>query len=200
MKLTYSGTSPYVRKVMVMLAETGQRDKVELETVTVSPLKPGEVVPGINPLGKIPCLILDDTSALFDSRVICRYLDTMHDGAKLYPEGSTLWPRLAIEAAADGVMEAAILMVYEQRLRPEAERSPGWVEAQWLKVSRTLAWLDKRAESFENLDMAGIAVGCALGYLDFRHDDRQWRSLAPKLARWEAEFSKRPSMQATQPA
>ena len=199
MKLIYSGTSPFVRKISVLLLETGQENLVERETVAVSPMNPGDVVPDINPLGKVPCLVLDDGSSLFDSRVITRYLDTLHDGPRLYPEGAALWPVLALEAVADGMVDAAILMVYERLLRPEEQRSADWVEAQWLKVTRALAHLEKNVAALEPLNMASIAVAAALGYIEFRHDDRQWRTLAPALSAWETAFSKRPALQATQP-
>jgi len=199
MKLIYSGTSPFARKVVVALIETGQRDDVELETVAVSPVNPGDVVPAHNPLGKLPCLVLDDGTALFDSRVICRFLDTRHSGKKLYPEGEALWPRLSLEAMADGMLDAAVLMIYERLLRPEEQRSPEWVEAQWLKISRALAWLEANVKALEADDMASIAVGCALGYIDFRHDERNWRATAPKLAEWNATFGERPAMQVSKP-
>lgn len=199
MKLFNSGTSPFVRKVKVLLMETGQAHLVELETVAVSPMNPGDAVPASNPLGKIPCLVRDDGTSLFDSRVITRYLDSLHNGSKLYPEGDALWTVLALEATADGIVDAAILMVYERLLREDAQRSPEWVEAQWLKISRALVYLDGQVKALTPMSMASIAVGAALGYVDFRLDDRQWRSLAPALATWEAEFSKRPSMHATVP-
>ena len=199
MKLIYSGTSPFVRKVSVLLLETGLNGRVEKETVAITPMNPGDVVPAANPLGKVPCLIKDDGDSLFDSRVITRYLDSLHGGAKLYPEDETLWNILTLEAVADGMVDAAILMAYEHRLRTDAQKSPEWVEAQWLKVSRSLAYLDEQISALEPFTMASIAVGAALGYIDFRHDDRNWRKLAPKLAAWEAEFSKRDSMQATMP-
>ena len=199
MKLIYSGTSPFVRKVSVLLLETGLDGRVEKETVAITPLSPGEIVPAANPLGKVPCLIRENGEALFDSRVITRYLDTLHEGEKLYPEGEALWPVLTLEAVADGILEAAVLMIYERLLRDEAQKSPDWVEAQWLKISRAVAYLDGQVATLEPLSMASIAVGAALGYLDFRHDDRQWRGLAPKLAAWEAGFAERASMQVTQP-
>ncbi len=200
MKLVYSATSPFVRKVMVALIETGLRETVALETVAITPLEPGALVPAINPLGKVPCLVLDDGTALFDSRVITRYLDTLHSGTPLYPDGAALWARLTLEALADGMLEAAVLMVYERVLRDAAQQSPDWVEAQWLKISRVLSHLDSVADTLETVDMASIAVAAALGYLDFRHADRNWRGLAPKLAAWEAGFSQRPAMQATVPS
>ncbi len=199
MKLIHSGTSPFVRKVSVLLLETGLENHVEKETVAITPMNPGDVVPSANPLGKVPCLIKDNGDSVFDSRVITRYLDTLHDGAKLYPEDESLWRILTLEAMADGMVDAAILMAYEHRLRTEEQKSPEWVEAQWLKVSRALAHLDGQVAALELLSMASIAVGAALGYIDFRHGERNWRDIAPKLAAWEAEFAERPSMQATKP-
>jgi len=198
MKLIYSGTSPFVRKVSVMLLETGLEGRVEKEAVAITPMNPGDVVPAANPLGKVPCLITEN-GALFDSRVITRYLDTLHEGAKLYPEGEALWPVLTLEAVADGMLDAAVLMIYERLLRTDTQKSPEWVEAQWLKISRSLVHLDKNVAALAPLTMASIAVGAALGYLDFRHDDRGWRKIAPKLAAWEKGFAERASMLATMP-
>ncbi len=199
MKLIYSGTSPFVRKASVMLLETGLDGRVDKETVAITPMNPGDVVPSANPLGKVPCLITDDGASIFDSRVITRYLDTLHDGPKLYPEGDALWPVLTLEAVADGMLDAAVLMIYERLLRTDAQKSPEWVEAQWLKISRSLAHLDENVAALAPLNMASIAVGAALGYLDFRHDDRGWRAIAPKLAAWEKGFAERASMMATMP-
>lgn len=199
MKLIFSGTSPFVRKVSVMLLETGLDSRVDKETVTITPMKPGDVVPAANPLGKVPCLIADDGAAIFDSRVITRYLDTQHSGAKLYPEGVALWPVLTLEAVADGMLDAAVLMIYERLLRTDAQKSPEWVEAQWQKISRALVHLEENVATLEPMNMASISVGAALGYLDFRHDDRQWRAIAPKLAVWEKGFGQRAAMLATMP-
>ena len=118
MRLFHSPTSPYVRKVMVLLHESGLLDQVELVTGSGTPLDPGAAPLDANPLGKVPALEREDGPALFDSRVICRYLD---DRAKagLYPTGAALWDTLVLEAAADGILDAALLMVYESRLRPE---------------------------------------------------------------------------------
>ena len=98
------------------------------------------------------------------------------------------------------MMDAAVLMAYEVRLRPEEKQSTDWLEAQWGKVTRAMAHLEANIELLDTPDMASIAVGAALAYIDFRHDARNWRSQAPKLAAWEAEFAKRPAMQATAPA
>lgn len=201
MRLFHSPTSPYVRKVMVLLHETGLLDQVELVTGSGTPLDPGAAPLDANPLGKVPALEREDGPALFDSRVICRYLD---DRAKagLYPAGPALWDTLMLEAAADGILDAALLMVYEWRLRPEELRFAPWVEGQWAKIDRALTMIESRLlpQLQGPLDMGQVALACALGYLDFRHADRDWRAGRPHLAAWEGEMSARPSLQATRPA
>ena len=198
MRLYHSPTSPFGRKVMVVILETGLQ--VEVVSVTGSPIAPGTLPVDRNPLGKIPTLERDDGMALFDSRVICRYLDEMTE-AGLYPVKPALWETLTLEATADGILDAAVLMAYEMRLRPEDKRFPDWLEAQWTKVARSLdaieaGWMGHLAGP---LDMAQIGLGCALAYLDFRHGARNWREGRPALAAWEAGFAQRPTMLATQP-
>ncbi|MCB2135636.1 MAG: glutathione S-transferase C-terminal domain-containing protein, partial [Rhodobacteraceae bacterium] len=134
------------------------------------------------------------------SRVICRYLD-QRAGGRLYPAEPRLWETLTLEATADGMLDAAILMLYEIRLRPEDKRFDGWVEGQWSKIARALdtlesRWMDHLAGP---VDMGQIAVACALSYLDFRHDARGWRNGHPKLTAWHKGFAARPSMTATEP-
>ena len=122
--------------------------------------------------------------------------------ARLYPAAPHLWDTLVIEATGDGIAEAAVLMRYEMHVRPEAFRSTDWAGAQWGKITRALAALEERWISHLSgpLDMGQIAVGCALGYLDLRHAEREWRTTRPKLADWFAGFAARPAMQATAPA
>lgn len=199
MKLIMSPASPFVRKVRVLIGETGQQDAVEEVEVSTTPVNTAEAVWAANPLGKIPALVLEDGRALHDSRVITRFLDDRVQ-AGLYPE-DRLWDVLTLEATADGILEAAVLMVYEGRVRPEALHYAPWVEAQWTKAMTAVRavndrWLDQLEGP---LDMAQIAVGCALGYLDFRHGDRDWRGPAPDLADWYAGFEQRPTMVATRP-
>lgn len=200
MKLYHSPTSPYVRKVMVLLAETGQQDDVTLVPATGTPVDAGSMPLAQNPLGKIPALERPEGPALYDSRVICRYLDD-RAGGRLYPAAPRLWDTLVLEATADGIVDAAILMVYEWRVRPETARFEPWVEGQWAKVARALDAIEGRWMSHlaGPLDMGQVAVGCALGYLDFRHDARNWRGACPALAAWYEGFAARPSMQATVP-
>ena len=199
MRLFHSPTSPFVRKVMVTLHETGQAGDVTLVPSMGTPVDPGSMPLGQNPLGKIPALERDDGPAIYDSRVICRFLDD-RARANLYPSPRQ-WEVLTLEATADGIMDAAVLMVYESRVRPEENRFAPWVDGQWAKIGRALDALEQRWLSHLNgpLDMGQIAVGAALGYLDFRHADRGWRSGRPGLAAWAAVFAERPSMVATRP-
>ena len=201
MHLYHSPTSPYVRKVMVLLHETGQLGDVELVSGSGNPVDPGTAPLEANPLGKVPALERPDGPALYDSRVICRYLDA-RAGAGLYPDGAKQWDTLTVEATGDGILDAALLMVYEGRIRPEEMRFAPWVEGQWAKVVRALDALETRwmAHLEGPLDAGQIAVACALGYLDFRHDARGWRAGRSRLAAWYAGFAARPSMMATVPA
>lgn len=200
MKLYSSPTSPYVRKVLVLLDETGQLDDVEQVEGSGTPLSPHDEVPGKNPLGKIPALERTDGPTLYDSRVICQFLDA-RAGGKLYPQGNGLWDTLTLEATADGILDAALLMTYEVRLRPEELRMQDWVDGQWSKIQRACNALNTRWMSHLNgpLDMGQISVACALGYVDFRHGDRGWRKGNDALSTWFESFSKRSSMQSTVP-
>jgi len=200
MQLYYASASPFARKVMVTLHETGQLDDVELLSAAGTPLDAADMPTAHNPLGKLPALTRPDGPAIYDSRVICRYLDARAD-AGLYPDRS-LWETLTLEATADGIMDAAVLMVYEGRCRPENLQSADWTNGQWDKISRALDALTTRWMSHlaGPLDMSHIAIGCALGYLDFRHDDRNWRKGRDALDDWFATFAERPAMKATRPA
>ena len=200
MKLLRAGPSPFVRKVLVTLHETGQFDEVEQVDVTASPLAPDSKLTAANPVGKIPALVRPNGPTLYDSRVICRFLD---DRAKagLYPE-NRLWDTLTLEATADGIMDAAVLIIYEERFRPPEKVSMDWIEGQWGKVSRALDALNTRWISHlqGRMDMGHIAIGVALSYLDFRHDARKWRTGHDALADWHEKFAARESMVKTNPA
>ena len=200
MRLYTSPTTPFGRKVMVLILEAGLTDHIKISEVSGNPLDPGSLPITRNPLGKIPALDLEDGPAIYDSRVICRYLDDLAQSG-FYPAAPLLWQTLTLEATADGILEAALSMVYENRMRPEAKRFPAWIDAQWSKIDRALDAIDTHwmAHLAGRLDMAHIAVGCALGYLDFRLGARDWRHGRPGLTLWAANFGKRPSMQATMP-
>ncbi len=199
MELLSAAASPFVRMAVVAAHETGLIDQITLRDVTTTALETAPEVASANPVGKIPTLIRPEGAALYDSRVICRYLDSRAD-AGLYPE-NRLWEVLTLEATAHGAAEAAVLMVYERRLRPEVQQSDGWIEAQWTKVTRALDAIESRWMSHLHgrKDMAHIALACTLGYLDFRHAPRNWRATRPELAAWYAKAAEWPSMQATPP-
>jgi glutathione S-transferase len=184
----------------VLLLESGLDDQVEVVDVATSPLETDPQAAAANPLGKIPALVRLDGPAIHDSRVITRYLDARADG-RFYPE-ARLWEVLTLEAIAEGIMEAALAMTYEARFRPEEIRYAPWVEGQWAKVARALDAVEGRWMSHlaGPLDMSHIALGCALGYLDFRHDARGWRVGHPALEAWYAKMAARDSMMRTAPA
>lgn len=199
MQLISANASPFVRKVCALLHETGQIADVELIDVKTTPVATAAEVMAANPVGKIPALLRPDRPALYDSRVICRYLDDRVK-AGFYPE-DRLWDVLTLEATADGIMDAAVLVTYEGRLRDPEKVDQAWLDGQWAKVSRAVAALNTRWMSHLNgpVDMGQIAVACALGYLDFRHSARGWRQGNDTLAKWFETFAERPSMVATRP-
>jgi glutathione S-transferase len=202
MTLFHNPASPYVRKVMVLLHETGQLNRVALQHSQLSPVSPDAALNQDNPLGKIPALRLADGNVLHDSRVILDYLDHQHVGNPLIPrDGSARWRRLTLASLADGIMDAAVLIRYEVALRPPEKHWDAWLDGQRDKIRRGLALLeaDAIAELTSHFDVAAISVACALGYLDLRHPDLEWRTVNPKLANWYFEVSQRPSMLATMP-
>ena len=202
MTLFHNPASPFVRKVRVLLIETGQQDRVALQATLPTPIQPDQHVLQGNPVGKIPALRLADGSVLHDSRVILDYLDHQHVGNPLIPrDGSARWRRLTLASMADGIMDAAVLVRYETAMRPVEKHWDQWLDEQRNKIRRSVAELeaDAIAELASHFDIAAISVACALGYLDFRHPDLQWRLDNPKLAAWYAEVSQHPSMQQTQP-
>ena len=199
MKLHFNPASPYVRKVRVLALETGLMGDIELVKVTITPTSPDASLCSDNPIGKIPTLVRDDGGALYDSRVICEYLDDLHSGARMFPEnGSARWTALRRQALADGILDAAVGTRYETFLRPQALRWPDWVDGQMGKVRRSLDVLETEALA-DKVDIGTISVACALGYLDFRYADEGWRDSRPKLAAWYETFAARPSMAETGP-
>ena len=197
MKLIMAEASPFARKVRVVLRETNQLKDVEEVSIATSPFQVNEQAKAANPTGRIPSLSRADGPALYDSRVITRYLDAKAS-AGLYPE-SGLWDVLTVEATGDSMMDSAVSISYELRLRPEEKVSTEWTEAQWAKVMGGCDALQSQWMDLLNgpLTMAHISVACALGYLDLRHDARNWRHGHDALAAWFADFSKRSSFQDT---
>jgi glutathione S-transferase len=200
MKLRYSPTSPYVRKVTVTALETGLHDRIERVPTDTREPRPDFLAD--NPLGKVPTLITDDGLPLFDSRVICEYLDSLHDGHKLFPvDVPARWRTLRLMALADGILDAGVLRRMET-LRPEKEHSPAWIERQKAKVARGLDMLEREVPRFHRLVTIGqITVGCCLGWLDFRYGTAEdWRIGRPLISDWYSMFMVRPSMVATVPS
>ena len=194
MQLLMSPSSPFVRKVRVLIRELEITDHITEVPVTTTAFNSDASVVAANPIGKIPALVRPNGPTLYDSRVITRFLNDTH-GGPFYPE-KRIWETLTLEATGDGIMETAVSMTYETRLRPEAQQSPDWIEAQWEKASRTIAavnarWLSHLAGP---MDAGHIAIACALSYIDLRHDARNWRLGNDDLAAWHEGFSKRASM------
>lgn len=194
MKLIMSPPSPFARKARVLLRETGLLDRVEEVEVSSTPLNSAPEILAANPLGKIPALLRADGPAIYDSRVITRYLDDTVE-SNLYPKRS-LYEVLTLEATADAIMDATVGMVYGQRFRTDPD---DWTDAQWAKAARAIAAINSRWMSHLSgpLNMAQIAVSCALSYIDLRHDDRNWRKDNEALTSWQAKFEDREAMQAT---
>ena len=197
MKLIMAEASPFARKVRVLLRETNQLKDVEEVSIATSPYQVNEQAKAANPTGRIPSLIRADGPTLYDSRVITRYLDAKA-AAGIYPEAK-LWDVLTVEATGDSMMDSAVSMSYELRLRPQEKVSSEWTDAQWSKVMGGCDALQSQWMDLLNgpLTMAHISIACALGYLDLRHDARNWRQGHDALAAWFADFSKRPSFHKT---
>lgn len=200
MKLIGSLTSPYVRKVRIVLAEK----KIEFELVLDQPWAADSIVPKYNPLGKVPVLLLDDESALYDSRVIAEYLDNVTPNNRLIPASGR--ERINVkrwEALGDGLLDATVAVLLESR-RPKGEKSKSWIERQRGKIELTLAGME--ADLGEqpwchggNFSLADIAIGCSLGYLDFRFPDIEWRAAHASLAQLFDKLAQRPSFIETVP-
>lgn len=200
MRLVASLTSPYARKVRVILAEK----KLPFEFVEDNPWLPDTHVPDFNPLGKVPALVADDGERWFDSRVIAEYLDTIHPAPQMIPADRTAaLPVRQSEALADGIIDAAVVAFLEFKRAPE-QQSPATIARQRDKIVRGLAVMADRVQAAHGLNhgqlsVADVAAGCMLGYLDFRFADIDWRALQPVLAAYAESLLARPSFQATTP-
>jgi len=200
MKLFHSQTSPYVRKCMFIAHHLGLVDRIEKLPSAANPIDRDQTIIPSNPLGKVPTMITDDGAVLFDSRVICEYLDQVGKGSFFPAAGTERWRVLTDQALADGILDAALLTRYEGTMRPEALRWSDWTAGQMDKINVGLAHIEKRFDaSTDRIDIGTVTLGCALGYLDFRFGDLGWRSRCPKLAKWYEKFSKLPAMEATKP-
>ncbi len=186
MILRSNPASPFGRKCKMSALVLGLMDRVDI--VDADPRDPQDALRQQNPLGKIPILITDDGLELYDSPVICEYLDGLAGGGQLFPEGEARWSALRLQALGDGVMDAAVLQVYEGRYRPEDMIFTPWLEMQQGKVDRALAWLEAHVPQIgERPTIGDITLACALGYLDFRFDGT-WREFRPNLVGWLHAF------------
>jgi glutathione S-transferase len=186
--LRSSPPSPFGRKIKIAASLLGLSDKIKIETTDTN--DPADSIRKQNPLGKIPALILEDGSVLFDSPVILEYLDALAGGGKIIPrEGTQRWDALRLHAIADGIMDAALLQVYEKRFRPEELWFAKWTGYQAEKVTRALDVLEAAPPALSAVPNVGhIGLACALGYLDLRFEGK-WRANYPKLVAWLDTFA-----------
>lgn len=211
MKLYYTPTSPFVRKVMVCAHELGLADRIETTFLRPTPVKPDEVLSKENPLSKIPTLVLDDGSTLYDSAVICEYLDSIaQGGGKLIPaSGGERFRVLRVHALCDGILEAAIQVFYEKQHRPKELQWEPWITGQAEKANQGLDALEHEVERFPSAaDLGQVAAAVTIGWLEFRNvlgDLRGCGSTTTtsrtrtRLFAWYDAFRARPSMKATEP-
>jgi glutathione S-transferase len=201
MQLLWSSRSPFVRKVMVVAHETGLAGRIETLRTVVAPTRPNAEVMALNPLNKLPTLILDDGSALYDSRVIAEYLDSLHQGPKLFPgAGPTRFAALRLQALADGILDF-LLVGLSERMRPEPQQSPELKAALAQKFRAGFDRLETEAAA-GRLDgffgIGQIAAACVCGYADFRYATESWRTGRPRLTAFAGQALARPSLMATQ--
>ena len=197
MKLRHNPASPYVRKVMVVAHELGLASRIELLDTAVSPVTTNATLAGENPLMKIPALVTDDGEVLFDSPVICEYLDNLAGGG-LFPTGEARWTALRRQALGDGFLDMLVTLRNE---RERAHPSEVHMTSTTVRTAAVLRSLERETEALgaAPFGIGHIAIGCALSYLDFRFAEDDWRKGHPGIARWHAAFAARPSVRATEP-
>lgn len=199
MKLLSSPASPFGRKVKMTIMMKNLKDKVEVTTVDAT--KGDASLSAANPMGRIPVLLTADGQAIHDSHVICEYLDSVGTGPVLFPKaGPARWDALTRASLADGIIEAALLMVYEGRYRPENMKVQSWLDRQTMKINASLAELEKAPPTWHDApDYGHLTLAAALGYLDFRHAGT-WRAKHPKMVAWLDTFAKAvPGFEASKP-
>ena len=199
MKLYATATSPFVRKVLLVAHERNLADKIELITLRPSPLKTDADLSRANPLNKIPALMLDLGTVIYDSRVICEYLDSLDGSPRLVPaSGPERWRVLRLAALANGVTEAGVSAFYERSQRPPSHQWQPWIDGQLQKAKQGLDALDAEAEHLAAPTLASFGAAAAIGWLAFREIVDPFAGRAA-LTRWYQTFSERPSMRATAP-
>jgi glutathione S-transferase len=196
-KLLWSSRSPFVRKVMVVAHELGIADRIALERVNVAAKETNTEVMRLNPLNKIPTLVLDDGSIMIDSPVIAEYLDETYGRGELFPRDARRWPVHRLHTLGDGIMNFNISRLGEKSRGEQA--SADFTAAFVAKTKATLDTLEQETESLDPMTIGSIAVAVALAHLDFRFAEDAWRDHRPRLAAWYERIAARPSMQATRP-
>jgi glutathione S-transferase len=201
MRLWSNPASPFARKVRIVARETGLAGDIEELSIPVSPVKPHVDLARENPLVKIPALATRDLGTLYDSDVICEYLDSLHRGTRLFPDaGPERWRALRLQALGDGILEAAVLIRYENAWRPQALQWNDWIAGQFGKVRGGLGALEAECARWNGrFGIGQITAACVLGYLDFRFPQEAWRDSSPALARWYGAVTQRPSVKETVP-
>jgi len=198
MKIHFSPTSPYVRKCLVCAHELGLQGQIQLLSSSAHPVTRDREIIKTNPLGKVPTFYTDDGQVLFDSRVICEYLDDKVGGTLFPRTGTHRWTALTLQSLGDGMLDAALLARYEDVARPEELRWSDWRSGQLDKIETSIAHLDARPQLLgARVDIGSIAVGCALWYLDLRFFELSWRIRFPAVAAWYAAFGERESMKSS---
>lgn len=200
LSLYWGSASPYVRKVMIVAHELGITDNIEILDSAAHPIERDSRIQAFNPLAKVPAARTEDGVALYDSRVICEYLDTEAGGGLFPAPGPARWTALRRQALADGLLDAAILVRYETLVRPEAHQWALWDERQRDKLNDALDAMAADLPSAYSPDIGSIGYACALGWLDFRFPDLAWQARRPALAAWHTTFETRPSLIATRPS
>lgn len=198
MKLHWSPKSPYVRKVMICAHELEVLSRLDLVRSVAAMLKPNPAIMRDNPLSKIPTLILEDGTTLFDSVVICEYFNDLAQGSLFPMQGADKWQALRWHAFGDGLLDALILWRNE---RERAQPLAALIEAFELKTRACITQLDSEVKALNGapFGIGHITLCCALGYLDYRFDVLGWRTQSPRLAKWYADMRERPSIKATEP-
>jgi len=201
MQLFFASTSAYVRKVMVCATVLGLADEIERLDSAAHPVMRDDRIAAFNPLAKVPALRTESGICLYDSRVICEYLNARAQGDLFPQKGEARWRSLARQALGDGLIDAALLARYEFSARPPEKQWQDWADAQLKKVAAALADIESQVSDFSDRpeDIGLIAIGCALGYLDFRFAGLNWRASHPLTAAWFAVFDAHPAMAATRP-
>lgn len=203
MQLFYSTASPYARKALITAHEAGIVDQIEIITTTASPVDRNPAIVPVNPTGKIPTLVIPDGRIIFDSRVICEFFDRQSDTIHLFPKHPDSYiAAKTMESLGDGMLDAALLARYETSLRPEQLKWEDWHQGQIDKIQSSFDYLEKYCLELLNgpTTIGNVAVGCAIGYIEFRNIVDDWKTGRDGVAEWYSRFVERPSMKATEPS